>query len=589
MKNGLDFCYHQGDIDFQKVKDSGVDFIIPRDGWGVDSEKNGKALYADPKFIENVKAALAVGIAVPAVYHFIYAINENEARQNAACAINNVRSAGLPKETIIWCDLEYDTVDNARDYRGVNLSAADQRKIASAFCDYCIEQGYPSGVYVNQDYVTRVYGHDFLQKYDIWLADLEGEPAYNCVFRQTDWYARIPGIDGKVDVDVYYGQYTVGTAKAGGSTAKDEKKEDKSMGKPKSKEYLTEAFGVLDRKQGLNYKNWAPNNCGYCENDLSMSGDCWNINPKATVWSLFMKDPISKNFTPGKSYYDNGGRISGLPDVTGDYIMNNYCTKTTFKQMLASKKAPCLLLINGCHMGAYVGEYTRDGKIYNVSEFSPNDYLGGKMRSYVDEYGRRLTHKGGTVIGTWNQCGYLTALLDYSDWDGTATTITQQPLPAEEQTPETITDLTLALQIYKGEWGNNPGRQQSITAKYGAEKYKAAQKIVNSIVSAMNWYRLEVNLAEQILAGEWGNNPGRQENITLKYGANAYRIAQMFVNSIAGEKEYSLEDLKNGLTAANGILCGIYGNDPERTKKIVAEYGKNARTIAQNIVNDILK
>ena len=31
-KQGLDLCYHQGDINWQKVKNAGISFIIPRDG-----------------------------------------------------------------------------------------------------------------------------------------------------------------------------------------------------------------------------------------------------------------------------------------------------------------------------------------------------------------------------------------------------------------------------------------------------------------------------------------------------------------------------------------------------------------------------
>lgn len=574
-KKGIDLCYHQGDIDWKKVKEQGISFIIPRDGWGTDA--------TDKKLVQNVKEAMEAGIEVPAVYHFIYGINAAEAKQNAACAINNVRKAGLPPTTIIWCDLEYDTVDNARDYRGVNLTAADQKAIASAFCDYCMEQGYPTGVYVNQDYMTRVYGTDFGQKYDLWLADLEGEAAYQCVYRQTGWRGQFSGISTYVDTDEYYGHHTAGTAKPVGES-KEAQKEEARMGKPKSKEYVKDALAILDRVEGLDYVNSFPYNCGYCEGDLTLDGDCWNINPKATTWALYLGEKLSKNYTPGKYYYKEGINASGLPDVGGNEILNNYCTKTTFRKMLEEKKAPCFLLINGQHMGAYLGEFEREGKIYNVSEFSPNIALGKTMRSYVDEYGRRLPYKGytGDPIGTWNQCGYLTAFLDYSDWDQ------QQEETPEEPAKEIITDLTLALQIYKGEWGNNPGRQTSITMKYGAKKYAAAQKIVDKIVSAMNWYRIEIQLVEEIYARVWGDNPDRQRNITLKYGANAYRITQGFVNDIE-HKEYTLEDLKAAYNVTDGILHGIYGNDPERKDKIVAQFGEKVRNLAQKFVNEIIK
>ena len=264
--------------------------------------------------------------------------------------------------------------------------------------------------------------------------------------------------------------------------------------------------------------------------------------------------------------------------------MANYCEKTTFKKMAASQKAPCVLLINGAHMGAYLGEFVKDGKTYNVTEFSPNEALGGKMRSYVDEYGRRLTHKGGSVIGTWDQCGYLTRFLDYSDWDEATPEPTPQPTP--EPVPEEITDLTLALQIYKGAWGNNPEREASITQKYGAAKYKAAQAIVDKIRTAMNYYKTEIRLADKIRNKQWGNNPQRHENITLKYGAHVYRIAQNFVNDLEAGN-YTMEELQKAYTVAQGILSGIYGNDPERKNTIVSKYGNTVRKLAQDMVNDV--
>ena len=49
MKKGLDLCYHQGTVNWKQVKASGIDFIIPRDGWGTSD--------IDPKFIQNVKEA----------------------------------------------------------------------------------------------------------------------------------------------------------------------------------------------------------------------------------------------------------------------------------------------------------------------------------------------------------------------------------------------------------------------------------------------------------------------------------------------------------------------------------------------------
>lgn len=721
---GIDLSYHQGAVDWDQVKASGIEFIIPRDGWDVDSD--GK--WTDPMFLSYVHGAQEAGIEIPGIYHMLYAYDESTAIQNAACAINNCRKAGLPKSTIIWLDQEEHTVIKEKE-RGHNVTVDMQRKMAIAFCEYVKSQGYCTGIYLNKDYVNRVYGTDIVSIYDIWYEDhTDCQPDVKCLYRQINWQGRVNGIAADVDLDVYVGIHTAGTQTEGDNMSKKEKfiqalkkngdgryhywdgstmgigcseytriclveagviKEGETFhagsgnvgvladtkrfmrlpwnpntlqeadiqwsnyhhvntwdgargvyeaapesthgpkswnvcdngktgvghwsnhgyyncgtgtndwdciyriiedgnqtvktGKILSKAYVQGALALLDRR--LAYENSYPYNCGLLDEKGVTWGDCWNINPKTTVWSMILGEPIWANQVKGEAHvrhiYSDGIKASGLPDCTGDVIMDKYCTGTTFRQMVSTPKAPCFLLINGQHMGAYLGEFVRDGKTYNVTEFSPNPNLNGKMRSYVDEYGQRWTCKGGTVIGAWNCCGYLTTYIDYSDWDD------PQPAPQPTPVPDKTVD-TLAQEIYAGKWGINPGRKASITAQYGAAMYDAAQKRVDQIVSGMNWFKIEVRLAEEILQGKWDVNPQRQSKITTQYGANAFRIAQGFVNSICA-KEYTLNDLKVAYDVAGGIICGIYGNGEERIQKVRAKYGEKIRQIAQKFVNDIMK
>lgn len=198
MKKGIDISYFQGNIDFKKVKADGVDFIIPRCGYG----KSNK----DSKFSEYVAGALAAGIEIPGIYHFSYALNEENAREEARQAVKFAQEAGLPKETIIFFDLEYDSVDYAKRY-AVNLDKVRCIAHTNAFCQEVQNHGYRTGIYANQDYLNRMYDDATIKKYIFWYANWNGgkTPSVKCAFHQWSEKGRVNGINGNVDMDYYYG------------------------------------------------------------------------------------------------------------------------------------------------------------------------------------------------------------------------------------------------------------------------------------------------------------------------------------------------------------------------------------------------
>lgn len=106
-----------------------------------------------------------------------------------------------------------------------------------------------------------------------------------------------------------------------------------------------------------------------------------------------------------------------------------------------------------------------------------------------------------------------------------------EPQPAAGKSAEELAD-----EIINGVWGNNPERRENITAQYGAAAYEAAQARVNEIMGADSTIKSKTaeELADEIIRGEWGSNPERRENITAKYGADAYRAAQAIVNERMG-------------------------------------------------------
>lgn len=199
--------------------------------------------------------------------------------------------------------------------------------------------------------------------------------------------------------------------------------------KIKSKRYLEVCRKTLAR--ATKYRNEFPWNCGYFDGTF-LYGDCWNFNPKSIIWGEAAGTPVCDNYTPGTCVdIVTGVKKSGLPDTTGDDIINRFCTQVSFAKMLKDKKAPCLLLITGRHMGAYIGQWTKNGKTYNVCQYTSHGSLGnGLCSSYVDENGARRVCKDGKIIGYWNKAGYLTSFIDYSDADGS---VQPTPTPAPEK------------------------------------------------------------------------------------------------------------------------------------------------------------
>ena len=80
-KIGIDVSHWQGNIDFQKVKDAGVEFVYIRIGRG---NGIGKEFVLDSKFKQNIEGFNKVGIPV-GLYFYTYAASSKDAIKEAKC------------------------------------------------------------------------------------------------------------------------------------------------------------------------------------------------------------------------------------------------------------------------------------------------------------------------------------------------------------------------------------------------------------------------------------------------------------------------------------------------------------------------
>lgn len=194
MSKGIDVSYFQGNIDWTKVAKDGIEFAIPRIGYGKGT--------VDSKFKTYVKGALAAGIKIPGAYYFSYALTADDAKKEGEFAAKTCLEAGLPKSTIIFFDLEYDSVNYAKN-KGVTIDANLCIAMTTAFCKAVEDAGFSSGVYCNVDYYKNYYlnGKGLPKTSCFWLANWGGKALYNCDFHQTSEKGKVNGISGNVDLD----------------------------------------------------------------------------------------------------------------------------------------------------------------------------------------------------------------------------------------------------------------------------------------------------------------------------------------------------------------------------------------------------
>lgn len=194
MLKGPDLSKWQGIVDFEKLKKD-VDFVILRSTYGLRS--------MDSKFLEYAAECKRVGIPILGVYHFCYAKSNKEAEQEAENCISAVEKACLNKKTIIFYDLEYDSVDTARR-AGVFIGNNEINSFTTAFCHKVKQAGYRTGIYYNKDYYRTKYKKEVVECYIRWLADYKNPPSYDCDIQQYSASFRLKGIDGNVDMNVLW-------------------------------------------------------------------------------------------------------------------------------------------------------------------------------------------------------------------------------------------------------------------------------------------------------------------------------------------------------------------------------------------------
>ena len=194
---GIDVSYHQGDIDWELVRSSGVEFVMMRVGYRGYGE-SGK-LVEDTNFRKNIRGALDAGLKV-GVYFFSQALNLEEVEEEVDFLLERIGDYEIAMPVVY--DWEY-VSDEART---ANMDARTLTDCSKHFCDLVLEAGYQPMIYFNRNQAAYLLHLEELTDYPFWLAaytDRMGFPYKVDMWQYTD-NGRVPGIEGAVDVDILF-------------------------------------------------------------------------------------------------------------------------------------------------------------------------------------------------------------------------------------------------------------------------------------------------------------------------------------------------------------------------------------------------
>jgi len=189
---------HQGNINWKKVKEAGIEFAILRLGYRGYGD-SGKIML-DTTFEDNYKKAKAEGIQI-GVYFFSQAITVDEVKEEADFVMNNIKDKELDYPVVF--DLERIKDDDARTD---NLTADQITEMMLEFCKIMEQNGHKSCIYGNAKTFTTKLKLELFNDYQKWYADYQEKPLYPyeySIWQYTET-GKINGITGNVDIDIQF-------------------------------------------------------------------------------------------------------------------------------------------------------------------------------------------------------------------------------------------------------------------------------------------------------------------------------------------------------------------------------------------------
>jgi len=194
-RTGVDVSKYQGIVDWEKVKNDGIDFAIIRSG--VRGYGSGK-LVMEEDFLVNAASASAQGLEI-GTYFFSQAINEEEAVEEAESVI----------EALSGYEIAFPVVYDLERVSGGRMNGLSKEQVTNnclAFCERIKEAGYEPMLYGNMETFMLLLDMSRLEEYEKWFAYYNNDFYFPYNFRMWQYTesGRVDGIAGDVDLNILF-------------------------------------------------------------------------------------------------------------------------------------------------------------------------------------------------------------------------------------------------------------------------------------------------------------------------------------------------------------------------------------------------
>lgn len=468
IRKGIDVSVWQGDIDFYKVKKSGIDFVIIRAGYG-----NGNK---DKWFEENYRKAKAAGLDAGA-YWYSYAASVSDAFDEALSAAKVLK--GKTFEYPIYFDIE----EQKQISKGQDFCSS----LISTFCSKMETLGYFAGFYTSLSAALHAVSPAVRKRYAFWIAQWNDRCTYDGAYGLWQYSSKgsVDGISGRVDMDYAYIDYPSiikksglnGYRKGSGTMARTA---DALVLAMESWNGYSEANGKFKAIIDL-YNSHKPLARGYA---VKYSDEWCDTCVSAAAIKAGMVDLIGTEcgcerhvdiFKQKGIWIEDGSIVPRR----GDIIMYNW------DQGYQPNNG------GSDHIGVVVSV---SGGMITVIEGNKSEAVGYRKIpvgwGYIRGYARPRYESGGSISA-----------------------------------PKKSVD-ELAREVLQGKWGN--GQDRANRLKAAGYDYNAVQRKVNAILSG-NKKSIDT-VAREVIRGDWGNGQERKTRLT-KAGYD-YILVQKRVNEL---------------------------------------------------------